>query len=306
MSGIRCVWRFWMVVLWSLVLGGSAAPPTQLRLPVRPANALTGTQLRDALTSLSREEREAFLYEELVKGNVPEFLRTLFVVKHSATVAGRHHTIVFAVSPDYLAFGSDADFFRMPMTPGGAERICDYLDCSLPTRKLVDIIRENSEWKLTPQPIPPSPEMVSVDTFYAHHTMIEKQRSELGVPLGHLLSGIKKDVVITPQLFVPRDKPRVAIYGWHYPNGTPIQPLSLVHEASYVDYSHGIRLIGNDVVVDGTPMRLHDVLSHPQLSALVSDEGAFVSGCRYPTPSVPTKSATSKSPATRAREYLNW
>ena len=44
---------------------------------------------------------------------------------------------------------------------------------------------------------------------------------------------------------------RVAIYGWHYPSGQPIQPLSLVHEADYVDYSHGARLISRIAIVDG-------------------------------------------------------
>ena len=34
---------------------------------------------------------------------------------------------------------------------------------------------------------------------------------------------------------------RVAIYGWHYLNGQPIQPTYAGHVDWYIDYSHGIR-----------------------------------------------------------------
>ncbi len=41
---------------------------------------------------------------------------------------------------------------------------------------------------------------------------------------GKLIAGHKKDVVITNRLLtMPK---RVAIYGWHRPNGSPIQPLA--------------------------------------------------------------------------------
>ena len=65
----------------------------------------------------------------------------------------------------------------------------------------------------------------------------------------------------------------LAIYGWHRLDGRPIQPLSLVHEASYADYSHGIRFMQPTMLVDGQERPLDDVAREPALSALVTDEG---------------------------------
>ena len=53
----------------------------------------------------------------------------------------------------------------------------------------------------------------------------------------------------------------------------PIQPLSSVHVEWYVDYSHGIRLVSRDVVVDGVRRDLAALLADPVLWPLVSDEG---------------------------------
>ncbi len=51
----------------------------------------------------------------------------------------------------------------------------------------------------------------------------------------------------------------MAIYGWHKPDGTPIQPLTTVHVDWYVDYSHGVRLAKRTVKVDGQSADLWDV-----------------------------------------------
>ena len=87
------------------------------------------------------------------------------------------------------------------------------------------------------------------------------------------LGGIKKDVVVTPLL--ASNPGRVAIYGWHQLNGTPIQPLYLGHIEAYVDYSHGIRLVSQQMVVQGVEMSVADVLAHPDLHVLLSDEGVL-------------------------------
>ena len=66
---------------------------------------------------------------------------------------------------------------------------------------------------------------------------------------------------------------RVAIYGWHWAPGHPIQPLSTVHGAQYVDYSHGVRLVSTTVVVDSRPRSIYDVLQDSQLAPVLSREG---------------------------------
>ncbi|MDX1973809.1 MAG: hypothetical protein SFY68_14855, partial [Candidatus Sumerlaeia bacterium] len=119
----------------------------------------------------------------------------------------------------------------------------------------------------------------SVETFWLSQQAIETQRT--GQALGQIISGIKKDVVVTKELVNRPAPPRVAIYGWHQLNNQPIQPLSLVHENTYEDYSHGIRLVWNQVEFEGNTYSIPELLASTSLSPLVSDEGAFTSSV-YP------------------------
>ena len=254
------------------LLAGAAAAQT-LPLPPRPANAPTGTQVTNILTPLSLSEREQWIYAEVVRGNVPDWLRALKPVSVSA--AG--HTAVYHVLPDYIAIGSDADYFLTPMTPVLAQRLADRLGCTLPTRKMVNQIWTNAPVKLNPQPIPPSPEMTTVPVFAQHNAMVRAQRDTLTNthPLGALVSGDKKDVIISTLIYsnlhsgVPKP---VVIYGWHYTNGQPIQPAYNGHGETYADYSHGIRLVQMACTVDGDPNTVTNVLVQPTLAALFSDE----------------------------------
>ena len=88
-------------------------------------------------------------------------------------------------------------------------------------------------------------------------------------PVGLLVSGLKKDVVLTNRLTSRPSK--VAIYGWHRQNGSPWQPLSTVHGWSYVDYSHGIRLIARRAKLDGNDVDLDQLYARGD--SRVSDEG---------------------------------
>jgi len=220
------------------------------------------------LQELSLGEREQQVIDEAARGNVPDFLSQFIDVSTQATGAdGVEHEIVFRVSPDYFSVGTDKDFLRVPLTPRTAQHIADLYGCVLPTRKMVDVIYRQAATKLAPQPMTEDRE--SLATFHQHHRMIENQRSEKDRL--QLVAGIKKDVVITNRLM---ERPnRVAIYGWHKVDGTPIQPLTTVHIESYVDYSHGIRLVDRWATADGTPMLIQDVLRDETLCELLSDEG---------------------------------
>jgi hypothetical protein len=113
--------------------------------------------------------------------------------------------------------------------------------------------------------------MTSTGYFVEHNATVDRQRFAADRRLGALTAGQKKDVVLTRRLMSSRGK--VAIYGWHRPNGRPIQPLSTVHGAQYADYSHGIRLVAGTAYVDGVARTLADVLADPDLASIVSGEG---------------------------------
>jgi hypothetical protein len=180
-------------------------------------------------------------------------------------------TATIFVMPDYLAIGSDRDFLLMPMSWYAATAIAVRLGFILPTKKMVDAIFEQSDVHLSPAPMPPGPEMRSLAYFLEHNRKIREQRLALCCPLDALISGHKKDVVLTNRL--GETLGRVAIYGWHRLSGIPIQPLTIVHGANYADYSHGIRLVSDVVLIDGEPRSIYEILEDPKLATIVSDEG---------------------------------
>lgn len=250
----------------------------KLALPERAANAPSGTELVQRLTSLAPTNREQEIFAQVSAGNVPGFLRVLKPVLITNDAAGSRHILKLNVTPDYLAIGSDTDFLRIPLTPMTGQRIADLMDCSLPTPQLVDTIWARAELQLTPKPMPPGPKMVTVPAFAQHQEIVEEQ---IGERSHHqLIAGHKKDVVLASVLGTKSNS--VAIYGWHKPDGKPIQPVYAGHAATWADYSHGIRLIANDAELDGKPVRLSMLLADSQLAAMISSEGPL-SVTRYPT-----------------------
>jgi hypothetical protein len=232
-------------------------------IPPRPKDAPGGKAFFARIDTLPRGEREDAIASELLRGNLPEFLRHFVPV----TIRDKSHTAVIDVMPDYLAVGSDTDWVRVPMNPYTAQRIADAFGCQLPTRKMANEIARSAAVKLIPLPL--SIDREAPHTFAKHHALIEVQRA--GEPLGKLVDGVKKDVVVTNRLAERPD--RVAIFGWHYPDGGPIQPLTTVHVDWYVDYSHGVRLIRRTVQIDGKPKDIRSVLHSTVLAGLLSDEG---------------------------------
>jgi len=223
-------------------------------------------------------ERENWIYTQVLSGNVPDFLRNLVPVTVSANISGTNHMGTYYVTPDYVAIGTDADYFLEPMTPLLAQRICDAIGCTLPTRKMVNQVWTNTAVKMTPQTISPSAAMITVPVFADHNAMVRAQRNTFtnSFPLGSLVSGNKKDVIISTKIYTNFanagiTKP-VVIYGWHYPTGSPIQPLYNGHEETYADYSHGVRLVQNSMTLDGNSVNITDILTNSFLAALLSDE----------------------------------
>jgi hypothetical protein len=152
-----------------------------------------------------------------------------------------------------------------------AVAIAERFQFILPTRKMVDAIYLQSRYHLIPQPLPAGPEMRSTAYYWNHNRMIEDQSHALGVQLGDLISGDKKDVVMSNRLTA--NVGRIAIYGWHRGPGQPIQPLSTVHGANYADYSHGIRLISEVALINGKLESVDEILHDSTTAKVLSDEG---------------------------------
>lgn len=261
-----------LAVLLCLPFTLSTQGKPNLRLPPRPTNAPTGTQFKDNITSLPLPERERIIFSAITHGNIPECQRHLQPITIRETMNNTTQTITFFVTPDYLSIGTNSDYFRIPTTPLLAQKIADATSTTLPTRKMVDAIWAAATVKLSPQPIPPSPQMITVPVFWTHQLMVQSQLTTAAKPIDALTAGHKKDIVITPQLHGPARPNRVAIYGWHYPNGRPIQPLYLGHKSTYADYSHGVRLVSRKALLNGKPVDLINCLIDPATAPLLNDE----------------------------------
>jgi len=248
-----------------------ATPELTQSIPRAPSDALPGPQFADSVLSMDRHEREQAILEQLLKGNLPGFLRNLVPVKLDHRTDGKRLAVTIFVMPDYLAIGQDGAFLRIPMNLHTAVAVADRFGFVLPTRKMVDAIYNRAVGRFTPQPLPAGPRMSSTEYYLMHNSMIDQQSRSRGFPFGALASGHKKDVVATNRLIARPGQ--IAIYGWHRGIGDPIQPLSTVHGAGYADYSHGIRLVSRMAMVDGKLRPVSDILLDSSFADVLSDEG---------------------------------
>ncbi len=257
--------------------------PRPLHIPPRKSDSRTGSEFMASLSSLTFDQRERAIYDEISNGNIPDFMRSLKRIQSTFLDAdAKPHTVVYEVMPDYLCIGTNDDFCRIPMGPFTAQRLANLFGASLPTSVLADDIYSHAEVRLSPvtyTPVGNQNELVS--TFKNHNTAIEAQRIAAGKPLGALIGGIKKDVVISSKIIDSTRPGHVVIYGWHTEEGKPIQPLTNIHNARYVDYSHGIRFINKELLVDNIVMTVSQVLTDTLLYKSLSNESGPMKQTTY-------------------------
>ncbi|MBS1621425.1 MAG: hypothetical protein JST10_12595 [Bacteroidetes bacterium] len=236
---------------------------------------LTGNEFYHKAFAMKWQDRDSFVLKEALAGDIPSFL-TKFVAIHTSitdSATGKKISATYYVAPDYLSIGTDKDWARINITPKAAQKIADSMGCFLPTRKMVDDIYRAAGIKL--EPIPMYAFRDSTPTMWQHHLIIEGQRrGRRAFQPGRrgLIAGIQKDVVISGKISRDPKPDRVAIYGWHKPDGMPIQPLYTGHVFWWVDYSQGIRLVYRKIKVGKKWMDYTEVLKDPVLQRLLCDE----------------------------------
>jgi len=258
--------RFLTLILTLLFLP-SCTSSKRMQWPDR-TSALTGNEFYHQAFAMKWKERDSFAVKEILAGNVPPFLKK-FVPIHVSIVdsaTGKTIKAIYYAAPDYLSIGTDDDWARINITPYAAQKIADSFHCFLPARKMVDDIYKAAKLKLEPVPLYAFRD--STPIMWHHHLIVEGQRKGRK----GLIAGIQKDVVISGKISRDAKPDRVAIYGWHKPDGNPIQPLYTGHIYWWVDYSQGIRLIYRKIKVGGKWMDYIDVLKDPVLQKLLCDE----------------------------------
>ncbi len=259
---------------YSQYIQGYILQKTSLTIPARSANSKTGSEFMQYVNNMTFEQREAEILSEISKGNIPDFYRTLRTVRANfQDINGTTYKCYYEVMPDYLAIGSDSDYCRIPMGPVTAQTIANLFGAIMPTPKLVDNIYTNTDLKIEPvtyTPVGNQNELVS--KFVEHNTAIEQQRKDAGKEVGVFMGGTKKDVVLSNKI-VDASKPNhVVIYGWHKLDGNPIQPVYNGHINSYVDYSHGIRLLNREIILDSVITTIPDILRDSVKYRILSNE----------------------------------
>jgi hypothetical protein len=266
-------YRYFKPRVYSELIADTVVMPIRrLNIPKRKPDAETGSAFMQRISDLPLAEREEEIYKAAASGNIPDFLRNNITLQGEFDDAeGVSHTVVFEVMPDYLSIGSDDDFCRIPMNPTTAQRLANLFGASLLTARMSDYIYNHAEVKLAPYnyiPVGNANELVA--KFVDHNAQVERQLAEAGGKHGQLVAGIQKDVILSVRIAERPD--RVVIYGWHRPDGNPIQPVYSGHIWWYVDYSHGIRFINNQVIIDGKPALFTEILKDPVLFRIFSDE----------------------------------
>lgn len=258
-----------------------------MKLSIPESNdPLTAQEFVKLLDGINRFDREELVLKSLIEGNVPSHMREFVdVIVAFKDESKNERELVLRVLPDGLCVGTDTDYVRIATFPTTAQKIADEWNCVLPTTKIVDIVWKNAINRLSPQPWgPPYDEsMTSTERFVAQNKKIEDQISRLRLDRTKLTAGHKKDVVLTNDL--QRLPNRVAIYGWHRLDGSPIQGLYLGHTIDHCDYSHEIRMVSRECVLDGKTIDIVSVLTDPNTCRSISKEG-IMKIIRQPSPGV--------------------
>jgi hypothetical protein len=235
-----------------------------------------GSQLDALIATMPPAAREATIAQLATSiGNLPSWFSArvwpLVVIKSGG------HELRLRVAPDYLAIGEDGDFRRVALTPQTAQLVANAYGAILPSRALVRAIYGAADVRVRMPTFPPDAMQESSAMWIADDARVSVAAAQLVGKLqgGSLAAGHRKNVVTGPGL----DGSRVAIFGglrdpsaasWWW------QPYSTIHGSSYTDHSHGIRLVSRAAVLDGLPVDLGYVFTHPELHPLVSDQGPYV------------------------------
>lgn len=142
-----------------------------------------------------------------------------------------HDGQTWAVAPVYLA----------PVSRADAVRIADERGCELPSVGLVDAIWHAADLKLNPYGLLRNPRIARDMVAYAEQQRaiereIERVLAMNGRESFQLLAGTHKDFVIL-------SSGKVDLYGLHTLQGRVLQPPGTSHNAAYMDYSQGARLV---------------------------------------------------------------
>ena len=221
--------------------------------------------------------REQKIKSFLAQGILPNWLLQNFC---KITVSEGGNTLEYFVSCDYICLGNEQEWIHCPMSPLTALELMATHNLLLPTPKMVKQIY--SAAKIKPRAVSwgelyknesKKYNRDSTKCYFDHSKKVQEQMKLSGWNPGDLVAGHKKDVVLTNILTSSKYKNNVAIFGWFNSDGSIIQNLNAVdHVVTYVDYSHGLRFIKNECVLNGKSALVTDIFKDKEKCTLLHDE----------------------------------
>lgn len=188
------------------------------------------------------------------------------------------------VMADALMVGEPGDYVRISMNADTAQRIAWEFGDYLPTTKICDAVWDAAEVKIAPETQGPPrysySDMDHPDRMMDYHKAVDRKIAEKN-GFGKLIGNIGKHWVLTNK----NTTSRAANYGWYVQSGGSvsasgkrmIQTLGTAHNGRHADYSQVLRLVKNEVEIDGKLYSFADVALDPELCGLVSSEGVLKS-----------------------------
>lgn len=266
-----------------------------LNLPKRPQNALDGSQFMEKvlgvdlekfkknprqLGSLSKIERENAILEQIELGNIPDFLRRPKAVIIKGPDGGEVKTYVM---PDYIAIGSNEDFVRLPLSPIIAQALAQKYGFSLPTKTIVEETYQQAGKRVVgpsyshPAEFQINSAFLDSAGFYLRSDQDIKAQLQ-GVPLGTLVAGGKKELVVSPFVSGRQASEAIDFYGLYGTDGIPIQRTpGHGRECGYrhTEYALGVRFVSPVVVVTKSSgerkvVRIDEALRDPEIAKMIS------------------------------------
>lgn len=192
------------------------------------------------------------------------------------------------VMADALMIGEPGDFVRVSVNADTAQRVAWELGAYLPTTKICDEVWEQAKCRIKPQTQGPpdydyfdmdAPERM-IDYHEQVDTAIGMYHGGSNIQMGALVGNVGKHWVLSNKLL---GTSKVCNYGWYVERGwhvsasgkRMIQTLGRAHNGRHVDYSQMLRLVKNEVIVNGQSLLFSEVATDEELCWLLSDEGVL-------------------------------
>jgi hypothetical protein len=205
------------------------------------------------------------------------------------------HTATISVMSDALMIGQEDDFLRINATMEGEQKIANTLQLSMITPKIADLIYFNSDVQIEPSILTPDSKMSNTSRMIQHNDAVSNKIKEhfknsitnedIGCFKPGLVANVGKDWVLSNKLSGKRTL--AANYGWHTkskpnpknPSSGPFrcraggyiwQNIGTRHDIKHVDYSQVVRLMSEDIVVDGKFVKFYDIALNQETYGLVN------------------------------------